>query len=56
MTSPMPDGADAASRFNELPAAEGNFLSWLTELDDFTSESEPLLGLEPDNQENKWIQ
>jgi len=49
ITRPMPDGTDAASRFMELPVAEGNFLSWLTELDAFTSVSEPLFGLEPKN-------
>jgi len=44
----MPDGADDdASRFSELPAVEGNFLSWLAEVEDFTSLSEPLLVLEP---------
>jgi len=45
----MPDEADDASRFTELPAAEGNFLSWLTAADDFTSLSEPLFDLEPIN-------
>ena len=41
----MPDGTDADSRFIELPAAEGSFL---TELD-FASLSEPLLDFEPKN-------
>ena len=51
-TRPRPDGTDAASRFRETPAAEGNFR---TDVDGFTSLSEPLLDLEPNNHTTQWV-